>query len=155
MSSSDSELKKGRFQGHHELSGGHDELKLPSERSFGLVFTAAFALFALWWYFRRDNEIAAMLSLAVAAGFLTAAFVVPRILRPLNILWMKFGLLLSRIVNPLVMGLLFFLVFLPIGIVLRLSGKDPLRLRRDPQAASYWIPKSEADPQTSSMRNQF
>jgi hypothetical protein len=147
--------KKRRTSGHHEVMGGHDDVKLPSERSFGLVFTAAFALFAVWWYFRRDDEIAALVSLAVSAGFLGVTFTAPAILRPLNILWLKFGLLLSKIVNPVVMGLLFFTVITPIGLILRARGKDLLRMKRDPSAASYWIPKSEADPETSSMSNQF
>jgi len=75
-------------------------------------------------------------------------------LAPLNKWWTKLGLLLYRVVSPIVLGLLFYVTLTPIALVMRLLGKDPLRLRRDPDAASYWIDRSPP-PAPESMKNQF
>jgi len=92
---------------------------------------------------------------AVAAGFALVALLAPRLLRPLNQAWFRFGMLLHRVVSPLVMGLLFFVTVTPIGLLMRLTGKDPLRLRFDPAADSYWIDREPPGPPPDSMRNQF
>ena len=76
-------------------------------------------------------------------------------LAPLNRLWLRLGVLLNRIVNPLVMGLIFFTAILPTGLLMRAWGKDPLRLRREPKAASYWIARESSDPPSESMKQQF
>jgi hypothetical protein len=91
----------------------------------------------------------------LAAAFLLVAFVYPRILGPLNRLWLKFGLLLYKVMNPLVLGLLFFVTIMPIGLFMRAMGKDFLRLRRDPDAKSYWIDRTPPGPPPQSMKNQF
>jgi hypothetical protein len=83
------------------------------------------------------------------------ALVYPRLLAPLNKLWLKFGLLLYKVMNPLVLGLLFFVTITPIGIVMRLFGKDFLRLRLDRSAKSYWIERTPPGPPPQSMKNQF
>ncbi|HMB48131.1 MAG TPA: SxtJ family membrane protein, partial [Afifellaceae bacterium] len=74
---------------------------------------------------------------------------------PLNKLWMKFGLLLHNIVNPLVMGLLFFLTITPIALYFRISGKDPLKLRLEPDARSYWIDRDPPGPDPKTMPNVY
>ena len=89
-------------------------------------------------------------SFSLAAGFLT-----PGLLRPINLIWLKFGLLLHKIVNPIVMGLLFFVVFTPMGFIMRLAGKDLLSLKRDSTAASYWSPRQTTTEVEASMKNQF
>ena len=76
-------------------------------------------------------------------------------LAPLNKWWTKLGVLLYRIVSPVVLGLLFYLTVTPIALLLRLLGKDPLRLRRDPDGASYWIDRTPPGPAPESMKNQF
>ncbi len=131
----------------------HRKVKLGSERGFGIVFAVVFVLIALLpvWSGRLPHWWA----LAIAIAFLAAAFLAPRLLAPLNRLWFKFGLLLHHIVNPLVMGLIFFSTFLPIGLLLRAFGKDLLRLRRDPAAASYWIVRDPPGPAAGSMGKQF
>ena len=91
---------------------------------------------------------------AIAAAFLAAAWLKPAALRPLNIVWMKFGLLLHSIVNPIVMGLLFFGTIWPTGLVMRLRGRDLLRLKREPASASYWIARPPG-PQPETMKDQF
>lgn len=91
---------------------------------------------------------------AVAAGvMLLLALAAPKVLEPANRLWMKLGLLLGRIVNPIILSLMFFLVFTPIALLLRLFGRDLLRFRGDTQASSYWITRTPVE--ASTMKNQF
>lgn len=130
-----------------------DDVKTGSDRSFGIVFGIVFALIGLlpmlhsgaprWW------------ALAVAATFLGIALSIPRWLAPLNRLWMRFGLLLSRVTTPILMALVFFSTVTPIAVTMRLLGKDPLRLRRDPESNSYWIARSPSGPARGTMKNQF
>ncbi|MDD9928124.1 MAG: SxtJ family membrane protein [Rhodospirillaceae bacterium] len=94
-------------------------------------------------------------SLIIAGVFLALAFAAPKLLSPLNRLWMRFGLLLHRIVNPLVMALLFFLVVTPIALLMRLFGKRPLHLETEPDAESYWIPRDPPGPEPETMKQQF
>ena len=139
--------------GAHESFRQRDEVKGSSDRSFGIVFTVVFVIIGLypliggagprWW------------ALAIAILFLVAAFAHPKILTPLNRLWMRFGLLLHRIVNPLIMALLFFFVVTPIALIMRISGKRPLLLETDPNATSYWIPRDPPGPSPDTMKQQF
>ncbi len=124
-----------------------------SERNFGIVFAAAFALIALgptvhggstrWW------------ALVVGACFLACAFSAPRLLKPLNLLWFKFGLAIHHIINPIVMAVMFYGAILPMAVLLRALGKDLLRLKREPESASYWIPREPPAPAPGSMSKQF
>ena len=94
-------------------------------------------------------------SVGVAAVFGGLAFLAPKLLAPLNRLWFRFGMLLSRIVSPIVMGILFFVTVTPTGLIMRARGKDLLRQKMDPDADTYWI---EVDPEMaaqSSMKKQF
>jgi hypothetical protein len=91
----------------------------------------------------------------VAALFLAAALLRPALLNPLNRLWLKFGLLLHRVVNPIVMGLLFYGTVWPTGLVMRALGKDLLRLKRQPEAHSYWIVRAPPGPAPETMKDQF
>lgn len=140
---------------HHELQAGagHDEHEASSDRSFGFVFAAVFALIGLYnaWHAGKAWPWLAL----VAAGFLALALIRPAVLAPLNKLWMKFGLLLAAIVNPIVLGILFFLVFTPMAFVARLVGKDFLRLKKQPEAKSYWIVRDPPGPEPVSMKDQF
>jgi predicted membrane metal-binding protein len=139
---------------HERLDDGGDIVRGSSDSGFGLVFAAVFAVVALWpvvfgasgphWW-----------AAGIAGLFLALALLAPRILAPLNRLWLKFGLLLHRVVNPLVMGLLFFVVLTPMGLVARALGHDFLRRRRDATADSYWLPRQPPGPAPDTMRNQF
>jgi hypothetical protein len=124
-----------------------------SDRSFGLVFTAVFLLVGLAPLLHGRGPRYWALSIGVA--FLAVALVRPALLGPLNRLWTRFGLLLHGIVNPIVMGLLFFLVLTPFGIGLRLLGKDPLRRHFDRTAGSYWIRRTPPGPPPGTMTQQF
>lgn len=147
--------------GHHELSARHDDVKMGSERGFGIVFAVVFSIIALWPTFtlralpKVDLAATRLWAIALAALFLAAGLLAPAVLKPLNRLWFKLGLLLARIMNPIIMGLLFYGVFTPFGLVMRLFGKDLLRLKLDREAPSYWIRRTPPGPTGESMRNQF
>ena len=130
-----------------------EEVRRSSDRSFGVVFAAAFLVIALFPLVRGGEP--RLWALAVAAAFLGAALIRPALLAPLNRLWFRFGLLLGRVTNPLIMGLVFFLVITPMAMIMRLRGKDPLRLRPDREAKSYWIERVPPGPAPASMTNQF
>ncbi len=91
----------------------------------------------------------------IAALFLVLAFVAPKVLHPLNVAWMRLGFAMGMVVSPIVLGILFFLTVTPMGFVLRLMGKDLLRLKLDKSASSYWIERSPPGPAPDTMRNQF
>jgi hypothetical protein len=137
----------------NQSNTSHNEVKMGSERSFGLVFAGFFALVGLWPLL--GGEAPRNWALGLGALFLLLAFAAPKLLTPLNKLWFKFGLLLHHIVNPLVMALMFFVVIMPIGLLMRIFGKDPLRLRFDREAKSYWIPRDPPGPAPESLKNQF
>lgn len=139
--------------GHHENLAREETVQGGSDRAFGLVFAVVFAIVAGWPLL--GGGAPRWWALAVAAGFLAVALARPALLAPLNRLWTRFGLLLHRVVNPLVMGVMFFLLITPMGLVLRLLGKDPMRLRRDPAAASYWIVREPPGPAPETMKQQF
>jgi len=134
-------------------SGNHAEPKMGSERNFGLVFAAVFAIISLWPLLSAEK--ARLWLLAIAAIFLAAAFVAPHTLAPLNRLWYRIGILLGKVVTPLVLGVLWFAVVTPVGLLMRLFGKDPLRLKREPAAKSYWIERSPPGPIAGSLKDQF
>lgn len=137
----------------HEDFSRSDHVQGSSDRSFGLVFAVFFAVVGLWPL--RHQQGVRYWALGLAAGLLLLSFTVPRVLHPANYLWMRLALLLNKIVSPVAMGILFFLVATPTGIVLRLMGKDALRLRWDREAASYWLKRSPPGPEPASMRHQF
>lgn len=130
-----------------------DDVQIGSEKGFGIVFAVVFLIVALWPL--PFGGTVRLWALAVAAALVGIAYLVPRLLRPFNLVWFRFGLLLHKIVNPVVMGLIFFGAVLPTGLLMRLFGKDPLRLGFDKDAASYWIDRDPPGPDPSSMRNQF
>lgn len=137
----------------HESFDREEEVQGSSDRSFGIVMAAFFALVGLfpllhgghvrWW------------ALGVAAAFVACALFWTVPLRPLNRLWIKFGLLLSRIISPVILALLFYVTFTPIGLLMRAFGKDPMRRRRNKSATSYWIPRDPPGPAPETMKQQF
>jgi hypothetical protein len=110
----------------------------------------AVALFTTW----EKGRFAVGWTLAATALLALAVFA-PPLLGPLNRAWRWLSLQLSRIVNPIIMCVMFFVVLTPIGIVMRLAGNDPLRLRLDPQAPSYWLPRATENERQTSMTRQF
>lgn len=124
-----------------------------SARSLGLLLAALLGGWGLWRVWQGGAAWWPWLAAATAAA--GAALWRPALLVPLTRGWLKLGDLLHGVVNPLVMLLLFVLVVTPTGLLMRLFGKDPLRLRLDRQAASYWIPRDDAQVRASSMKDQF
>ena len=139
-------------QSTHENFSREEVVSPGSDRNFGLVMAGALALLSALngWHHGRLWPWTAVIAIA----FLAAAWFKPSALRPLNIVWMKLGLVLHRIVNPIVMGLLFFGTIWPTGLVMRLRGRDLLRLKREPASDSYWIVRTPG-PQPETMKDQF
>jgi hypothetical protein len=140
-------------QQFHESFQRDEQVKGSSNRTFGLVFFVVFTLITIWpvlfgnplrWW-----------TAPIALVFLVVSLAAPQILAPLNKAWTKLGLLMHRVVNPLIMGMLFYIAITPMGLLMRLFGKDLLRLKRDPQASSYWIERNPPGPSAESMRRQF
>ena len=137
----------------HEDLAREQHIEGSSDRSFGLVVAGVCLLVALgplrhglsprWW------------ALAVASVFALIAQLKPALFATLNRLWTKLGVLLGKIVSPIALGILFYGVFTPVAVALRLTGKDPLRLRLDRAADSYWILRKPPGPPPDSMSNQF
>ncbi len=137
----------------HEDFTRKDEIKSGSNRAFGVVFAVVFAIIGLFPLL-GDGAVRVW-AVAISLVFLALALAAPRLLKPLNRLWFRFGMLLNMIVTPLVMALLFFVTVTPIALAMRLVGKDPLRLRFDPAAESYWIRRQPPGPDPETMRHQF
>lgn len=136
----------------HEDFGREVHGSGPSDRNFGLVFTAAFLFFGLWPL--RHRMPIRPWCLALSGAILLVTLIRPSLLHSANRVWTKLGILLGKVVNPIVTGLLFYLVFTPVAIILRTIGKDALRLKSDPEAKTYWIQRTAAD-EGSDMSNQF
>lgn len=127
--------------------------KMLSERSFGLIFSGIFLAIAMWpMLFGSSPREWALITAGVWA---VAALIVPIVLRPLNILWMYFGLMMHKIVNPILMGLVFFIAVFPTGLILKILGKDPMRRKFDSQADSYWIARTPDSQHKEHFDNQF
>ena len=126
-----------------------DDIKISSNRSFGIVFFIVFLLISL--YPLTYSEEIRIWSSIISLSFLILGLLNSKILTPLNKLWFKFGILLGKIISPLIMGIIFFLVVTPIGLIMRLFGKDVLNLKYN-KSQSYWIEKNGPK---SKMKNQF
>jgi hypothetical protein len=130
-----------------------DNARPGSDRSFGFVFAAVFTLVALWPLI--GGHAPRWIALSIAAAFGLIAITAPWLLRPLNYIWFRFGLLLHSVVSPLVMGGVFFLCVVPMGVIMRLLGKNLLSLERQPDLASYWIVRTTPGPKPETMKRQF
>ena len=126
-----------------------DEVKLSSNKSFGVVFFIVFLLIGVYPLL-KGNDLR-IWSLIISFIFLVLGLINSRILTPLNRLWFKFGLLLGKFISPIIMGIIFFIVVTPIGIIMRLFKKDLLNLKFN-KKETYWIDKSGPK---SKMKNQF
>ena len=127
----------------------HNEVKIGSNRSFGIVFSIAFLLISLYPLINGENL--RLWSLIISIAFFVLGIINSNLLKPLNKLWFKFGLLLGKIISPFIMGMIFFVVVTPIAILMRLLRKDLLNLKFN-KNNTYWIQKSGPK---SKMKNQF
>jgi len=126
-----------------------DDIKIGSNRSFGIVFFVVFLIITTYPLINGDEL--RLWSLIISIVFLFLGLVNSKILNPLNKLWFKFGIFLGKIISPLVMGIIFFLVVTPIGLLMRLLNKDLLNLKFN-NNNTYWIEKTEPK---SKMKNQY
>ena len=124
--------------------------KISSNRSFGLVFFVVFLFIALWPL--KYEEDIRLWSLTLSIIFFILGIFNSKLLTPLNKLWFKFGILLGSIVSPLIMGIVYFLVVTPMGVLMRLLGKDLLKMNKIKNASTYWIKR---DKEQSRMKKQF
>ena len=126
-----------------------NNIKIGSNRSFGIVFSIVFLLVSI--YPLLNDGSVRIWSLIISFIFLILGLSKSNLLTPLNILWMKFGLLLGQIISPIIMVIIFFVVVTPIGIIMRVLGKNILRLKKN-KKKSYWIKR---EIKKTNMRNQF
>lgn len=146
----------------HEDYARDEEVEGGTDRGFGLTVGGILLAITLvrlglgWW---RSGAVTfgwlELLLGSIGIFLLVMGLAAPSILAPLNHAWTKLGLLLFKIVNPIVLGLIFALTIVPIGLVLRAFGKDPLRLRFEPDAKSYWIEREPPGPAPETMPQQF
>ncbi|GHA15816.1 hypothetical protein GCM10008090_26780 [Arenicella chitinivorans] len=122
-------------------------------RTFGLIFAGIFLVITLFPLL--SGNAPRMWSLYVSGGFSALAILLPVALTPLNFAFQKFGMLMHKITNPILMGLVFFLTVLPTGLVLKVLGKDPMRRKLDANAETYWIKREQHLINKESFDNQF
>jgi len=128
----------------------NNNIKISSNRSFGIVFFIVFLFIAL--YPITYSEDIRIWSLIISFIFIILGLLNSKILTPLNKLWFKFGVILGKIISPIIMGIIFFLVVTPIGLIMKVLGKDLLRLKYNKKDNTYWIEKNGPK---SKMKNQF
>ena len=146
----------------HESFARDEEIEGSTDRGFGLtvggiLLAIAVVRIGLGWWSSGEAQLGWLEWTLGGVGLvlLLLGLVAPAALAPLNRAWTKLGLLLFKIVNPIVLGLIFALTIIPIGLLLRLFGKDPLRLKFEPEAKSYWIERDPPGPEPASMPQQF
>jgi hypothetical protein len=145
-------LMSGR-PGFHEDFSRAEHVDGSSDRGFGITFAVVFGLLAAWKWWTASSLWPWCLGIALVFGAIALTF--PALLAPLNRLWFKLGLFLFKFVSPVMMGLLFITTIVPIGLLMRAFGKDPLRLAFDKKATSYWIVRTPPGPPPAGMKNQF
>jgi hypothetical protein len=144
----------------HEDFSRKDEVKGSSDRGFGLtvggILLAIAAVRTLWHMW--DGTAAGWFEMALGAiGLVLIVFglIAPALLAPLNRAWTKLGLILFKVVNPVVLGLIYVTTIVPIGLLMRLWGRDLLSLKFDRQAESYWVVREPPGPAPETMIHQF
>ena len=137
----------------HERLSAEDDVRVGSNKSFGITFAVVFALIGLFPLLHGGNI--RFWALGCSAVFACLALVWPAVLAPLNRIWFRFGMLLHKIVNPVILGLMFFIIITPLAAVIRLFGGKLLSLGYDKSQSSYWNRRSPPGPEPESIRNQF
>ncbi len=128
------------------------EIKLPSNRKFGFFFSVIFLLVSSYYLYLNEKIIALILGF-ISILFFFVSLLKAGLLLPLNIIWMKFGILLGKLISPIVLGTIFFFMFTPVAVIMRFIGRDELRLRLNFQD-SYWI-KRKSSINKASFKRQF
>jgi hypothetical protein len=126
---------------------------MSTDRSFGLVLTIFFMILAFIQFWGGSSFY--LIWIIISFFFATLSIIFPRVLRPLNFLWFKFGLTLHYIISPVTLSIMFYLVFTPFAVILRLINKRPLHLKFDAKIKTYWIIRVPSGPAVDSFKNQF
>lgn len=126
----------------------------PSERKFGFLFAAVFCGLSIYTYYKNWHLLASAAYFAIACLLLLIALVMPGILAPLNKAWFWLGQMMGKVVSPVVLGIIFFLLITPIAVLGRLFGRDELKLKESAQP-SYWTDRTPPGPDSDSFKNQF
>ena len=127
-----------------------DKIKISSNKSFGIVFFIVFFIIALW-PLKSGSDIR-IVPLLISLIFLILGLINSNLLKPLNIIWMKFGLMLGKFMNPIIMGLIYYLTVVPTGLIFKILNKNLLNIKKKNDQKSYWIKKEKSQ---STMKNQF
>lgn len=130
-----------------------EDRRMSSDRSFGWVMAAAMTVFSAMPL--RHGHPPLWRGFAAATAFAAVALIAPKVLRPLNLVWFRLGLLISPVMSFVFTSLVYFLAMTPIGLVRRLSDNDPLKLRFEPGASTYWVARNPPGPPPASMADQF
>jgi hypothetical protein len=147
-------LTDTKASGHaHEDLTREQKVVMGGERNFGLVFAGVFFVIGAAAVWQQSGTAAWWIGLGILCA--AVAWLAPATLKPLNRLWFRFGLLLHRIVSPVMLALMFYAVFTPVGWCMRLLGKRPLDLAFDPARKSYWIHRTPTGPAPDSFDRQF
>ena len=128
----------------------NQNIKLPSNRSFGIVFFIFFLIIALWPL--KSGLAIRIMPLIISIIFLILGLFNSNLLKPLNFLWMKFGLMLGKFISPIIMALIYYLTVVPTGLIFKILNKNLLNIKKKNSQKSYWINKKESQ---STMKNQF
>ncbi len=137
----------------HEDYSRDQDVKAGSERSLGLVFAVVFAIIALWPLL--DGVGPRWWAVGAAGVFLGLGLFAPPLLKPLNRAWFRLGMVLHKVVNPIIMALLFFVTVTPMALLMRVFGKDLLHIKFDAAAKTYWVERTPPGPEPDTMRHQF
>ena len=128
-------------------------INLPSNQKFGWFFAAVFTVAAAYAQWKGWNLVS-LVTVIAAISFVAAALLSPQLLAPLNRLWYGLGMLLGKFVNPIVLGLIFFVLITPVSFATRLFGRDELKMKKR-NVASYWTDRSPPGPPSDSFKNQY
>lgn len=150
-------MKKSTTQrGLHEGLDRQESIKGGSNRGFGLTVGGVLMAIAAYRIFASGSpDLFSYVLLAAGSLLVVFGLLFPIWLAPLNRAWTRLGIVMSKVVNPIVLALIFLTTVVPIGLAMRLAGKDPLRLKSDPDAESYWIGREPPGPAPDSIKNQF
>ena len=129
------------------------DISLPSNRSFGLFFTVIFLLFSGYFFFNNSFQLSQVF-VCISVIFFILSILNPKILLPLNFSWMFFGFLMGLVVSPIVLGAIFFLIFTPIGLFMKIIGRDELRVKKL-SLQSYWKKREINKSGSNHFKNQF
>jgi hypothetical protein len=129
------------------------QLQLPTNRKFGWFFAALFALLWAYAYWKVWTEVA-ITGIIFSALFSVTTLVAPHLLTTLNRLWFGLGLMLGKMVSPIVLGVIFFMLITPISLIMRMFGRDELKMKKR-SVDSYWVNRSPPGPPADSFKNQY